>query len=192
MDDDKHFMQSKTIIFNLIMGLASAGVLTLPLDPQQLKEVIGAMVTLWTAVAGIIRFYTNKPVRLSVKPSGPTASVVLAALILPLFFLLGGCATDGSGVGTAIVAKPSTDTRIALAESLLASGNYWFQSQVQAGKIAPDKAQKAQAVIDAAALALAEARKALADQKLDAGDAITAAIDAATKIPAIIAEFKAK
>jgi hypothetical protein len=113
-------------------------------------------------------------------------SAILLAGVLGGTLLLGACNTvGGSGVATF-----ATDKRIAQAEAVLAAGNALAQTFIADGTISAKAAPKVQAAIDGASLALGQARKALADGKLDAADAIEAAIVAATRVPAILAELQ--
>lgn len=179
--DPKSFAASKTIIFNVLMCLVSAGVLkAMPLTQDQLNSAIDAIITLFTVGNVVLRFFTKQPI--AVKQSSTTTSAV-AFLILPLLLLLGACNTTG-------VPKLATDKNIAQAEAVLAAANAAAQVAIADGLIKPADAPKVQAVIDGANFALQTAKQALADGKIDATDAITAAIAASAQIPVVIAEYK--
>lgn len=177
--DPKSFAASKTIIFNILMGLTSMGVLKgLTLTPEQLMSAIEAIITLWAVGGVVLRFFTKRPV--SAKSGSGAAALLLALCLAPL---LGACTTTQT-------VSPAVDTRLARAEAILATANFAAQEAIASGWIKAKDAPKVQAAIRAAAIALDQARRAVADGRLDASDAVSAAVRAANDLGPILSAFR--
>lgn len=178
--DPKSIATSKTVIFNVLMVAMSLGGLKyFTFTQEELQMIAGAIAVLWGTGAIVLRKFTNRPVTVGpLTKAGGVGAVVAAGI------LLGGCLPK-EGIGSL-----ATDKRFAQAEAVLAAGNAIAQVLIADGTIPEKAVPKVQASIRAAELALAQAKAAAADGKLDVNDAIAAAMTAAVRIPAIVAEFQ--